>query len=186
MVVVGTVADRAGPVRCARMGARQDRAGFRPARQRPGALVRRPQRDGQRDRDEARGAVPDRSPDRGGGYRAYAGLDVDRESRSRPSRSRPTTAKSTTSPCVTWTAAPHQGIPVGNFETFQVSIGLPDDATSLNFPTIQTYSNGQSVSWVQVDAARRARARQPRTHDHVDIGLEQLERHDDSHDDEQQ
>ena len=51
---------------------------------------------------------------------------------------------------VTWTAAPHQGIPVGNFETFQVSIGLPDDATSLNFPTIQTYSNDQSVSWVQV------------------------------------
>ena len=50
---------------------------------------------------------------------------------------------------VTWTAAPGQGIPVNSFETFQVSVGLPNGASSLSFPTIQTYSNGQSVSWVQ-------------------------------------
>src|SRR5215475_2271841 len=54
---------------------------------------------------------------------------------------------------VTWTAAPGQGIPVNSFETFSVSIGLPDGASSLNFPTIQTYSNGQAVSWVQTTPA---------------------------------
>jgi uncharacterized protein YcnI len=52
---------------------------------------------------------------------------------------------------VTYTATPPAtGIPVGGFDTFQVLVGpLPDKATSLAFPTVQTYSNGQSANWVQ-------------------------------------
>lgn len=42
------------------------------------------------------------------------------------------------------------GIPVGGFEDFQVLVGpLPEKATSLAFPAVQTYSNGKVVSWVQ-------------------------------------
>ena len=41
-------------------------------------------------------------------------------------------------------------IPVDGFDTFQVLVGpLPDKATSLAFPTQQTYSNGKTVSWDQ-------------------------------------
>jgi len=50
---------------------------------------------------------------------------------------------------VTWTAT-GAGIAVGAFQEFRVSVGLPTDGDSLAFPTIQTYSNGQSVNWVQV------------------------------------
>jgi uncharacterized protein YcnI len=51
---------------------------------------------------------------------------------------------------VTWTADAGKGIAVGQFAEFRVSVGLPDDADSLAFPTLQTYSNGQTVSWTQV------------------------------------
>ena len=51
---------------------------------------------------------------------------------------------------VTWTATDGKGIAVDHFAEFKVSVGLPDDADSLAFPTIQTYSNGQSVNWIQV------------------------------------
>ena len=50
---------------------------------------------------------------------------------------------------VTWTAS-GKGIPVENFQEFRVSVGLPADANSLSFPTIQTYSDGSQVQWVQV------------------------------------
>jgi uncharacterized protein YcnI len=53
---------------------------------------------------------------------------------------------------VTWTAT-GAGIAVGNFQEFKVSVGLPDDADSLAFPTIQTYSDGSEVDWVQVAPA---------------------------------
>jgi len=37
----------------------------------------------------------------------------------------------------------------GEFDTFSVSVGtLPDNVDSLAFPTIQTYDNGQNVSWI--------------------------------------
>jgi uncharacterized protein len=37
----------------------------------------------------------------------------------------------------------------GEFDTFVVSVGtLPDDVDSLSFPTVQTYDNGQVVSWI--------------------------------------
>jgi uncharacterized protein YcnI len=45
---------------------------------------------------------------------------------------------------------PADGIPVGAFETFQILVGpLPEKATSLAFPTLQTYSDGKTVSWIQ-------------------------------------
>jgi uncharacterized protein YcnI len=53
---------------------------------------------------------------------------------------------------VTWTAT-GAGIAVGNFQEFKVSVGLPDDADSLAFPTIQTYSDGSEVDWIQVAPA---------------------------------
>ncbi len=37
----------------------------------------------------------------------------------------------------------------GEFDTFVVSVGtLPDDTDSLTFPAIQSYDNGQDVSWI--------------------------------------
>ncbi len=49
---------------------------------------------------------------------------------------------------VTWTAS-GSGIAVGDFQTFPVSVGLPDDVDSLTFPAVQTYSNKQTVSWIE-------------------------------------
>jgi uncharacterized protein YcnI len=51
---------------------------------------------------------------------------------------------------VTWTATDGKGIEENHFAEFAVSVGLPDDADSLTFPTIQTYSDGSKVNWVQV------------------------------------
>jgi uncharacterized protein YcnI len=51
---------------------------------------------------------------------------------------------------VTWTATDGKGITAEHFAEFKVSVGLPDDANSLAFPTIQTYSDGSTVNWVQV------------------------------------
>ena len=50
---------------------------------------------------------------------------------------------------VTWKAnAGTKGIAVGDFQAFSVSVHLPD-ADSLTFPTIQTYSNGQQIKWIE-------------------------------------
>jgi uncharacterized protein YcnI len=51
---------------------------------------------------------------------------------------------------VTWTATDGKGITKDHFAQFAVSVGLPDDADSLTFPAIQTYSDGSTVNWVQV------------------------------------
>lgn len=53
---------------------------------------------------------------------------------------------------VTWTAT-GKGIEAEQFQEFRVSVGLPDDADSLAFPTVQTYSDGSTVNWVQVAPA---------------------------------
>jgi uncharacterized protein YcnI len=38
----------------------------------------------------------------------------------------------------------------GEFDEFSISVGpLPDDVDSLTFPVIQSYDNGQDVSWIQ-------------------------------------
>ncbi len=54
---------------------------------------------------------------------------------------------------VTWTATDGKGIAAGDFAEFRVSVGLPDDADSVAFPTLQTYSDGSTVDWVQVAPA---------------------------------
>jgi len=46
---------------------------------------------------------------------------------------------------VTWTGG---AIKPGEFQQFTVSVGLPANATSLEFKTIQTYDNGQVVRWI--------------------------------------
>jgi len=48
---------------------------------------------------------------------------------------------------VTWSGG---AIKPGEFNEFEVSMGpLPDDADSLTFKAIQTYSNGEVVRWIQ-------------------------------------
>lgn len=47
---------------------------------------------------------------------------------------------------VTWTGG---AIKPGQFQQFKVSVGLPDDADSLEFKALQTYSNGQIVRWIE-------------------------------------
>jgi hypothetical protein len=49
---------------------------------------------------------------------------------------------------VTWTATDNKGLAQDQFGEFAVSVGLPD-ADSLTFPTVQTYSDGSTVNWVQ-------------------------------------
>jgi uncharacterized protein YcnI len=49
---------------------------------------------------------------------------------------------------VTWTATDGKGVTQDHFGEFAVSVGLPD-AESLTFPTVQTYSDGSTVNWVQ-------------------------------------
>lgn len=48
---------------------------------------------------------------------------------------------------VTWSGGE---IGPGEFDTFAISVGpLPEDVDSLAFPTIQTYSSGEEVSWIE-------------------------------------
>jgi len=56
---------------------------------------------------------------------------------------------------ITWSAAPGSpGIQPGEFDTFLISAGpLPDRAGALAFKTLQTYSNGDVVRWVDVPQA---------------------------------
>jgi uncharacterized protein YcnI len=49
---------------------------------------------------------------------------------------------------ITWTAT-DGGLAEGEFQQFLVSLALPDDVDALQFPTIQTYDNGDEVRWIQ-------------------------------------
>lgn len=49
---------------------------------------------------------------------------------------------------VTWTSSPGIGITPDQFALFRISVTLPDEPT-VNFPTTQTYSDGQVVHWDQ-------------------------------------
>jgi uncharacterized protein YcnI len=51
---------------------------------------------------------------------------------------------------VTWTGG---SIGVGQFQQFKVAMGLPDDTDSLVFKALQTYSNGQTVRWIEVPSS---------------------------------
>ena len=70
---------------------------------------------------------------------------------------------------VTWTAT-GAGIAVEHFQSSASRSGCPTTPIRLTFPTIQTYSDGQTVDWVQVDPARRAGARRSRAGAHPDRG----------------
>jgi periplasmic copper chaperone A len=49
---------------------------------------------------------------------------------------------------VTWTAS-GDGIAPGQFDTFAIRAGsFPEDATEAAFPSIQTYSSGEEVPWI--------------------------------------
>jgi uncharacterized protein YcnI len=48
---------------------------------------------------------------------------------------------------VTFTANSGGGIKAGEFQTFLVSVQLPDEGDSLGMPTTQTYSDGEDVEW---------------------------------------
>lgn len=52
---------------------------------------------------------------------------------------------------VVWTATAG-GIPPGAFDLFPVFAGLPSNAKKLTFKAIQTYSNGDVVSWIETPA----------------------------------
>ena len=48
---------------------------------------------------------------------------------------------------ITWTGG---AIKPGEFDEFEISVGpLPDDADSLTFKALQTYSDGQVVRWIE-------------------------------------
>jgi periplasmic copper chaperone A len=51
---------------------------------------------------------------------------------------------------ITWTADPGQGIKPNMFDEFELSIGpFPEQPTTLTFPAVQTYSDGEVVRWTQ-------------------------------------
>ena len=45
--------------------------------------------------------------------------------------------------------SPANGIPVGGFEAFQILVGPLPDAATVAFPTVQTYSSGKVVRWIE-------------------------------------
>ncbi|MDX6261105.1 MAG: hypothetical protein QOH84_2793 [Kribbellaceae bacterium] len=51
---------------------------------------------------------------------------------------------------VTWTAAAG-GVPPNDFDEFALSVGrIPEGVDSMNFPAVQTYSDGEVVKWEQI------------------------------------
>jgi uncharacterized protein len=49
---------------------------------------------------------------------------------------------------ITWTANGDATIKPGEFQQFRVSAQLPDEGDAVEFPAVQTYSNGEEVRWV--------------------------------------
>jgi uncharacterized protein YcnI len=54
---------------------------------------------------------------------------------------------------VTWTADSGGGIGDGEFQTFLVSVQLPDEGDALAMPVAQTYSDGETVEWNEATPA---------------------------------
>jgi uncharacterized protein len=62
---------------------------------------------------------------------------------------------------VVWTATA-DGIKPGEFDDFVLSVGpLPDDTPAVAFKTIQTYSDGTTVSWIELPDASGAEPEHP-------------------------
>lgn len=60
---------------------------------------------------------------------------------------------------ITWTGG---AVKPGEFEEFEVSVGpLPDDADSLTFKALQTYSDGEIVRWIEEAAPGEAEVDRP-------------------------
>jgi uncharacterized protein len=60
---------------------------------------------------------------------------------------------------ITWDGG---AIKPGDFEDFEILVGpIPTTATSLTFPTVQTYDDGTSTSWVEVASASGAAPEHP-------------------------
>lgn len=54
---------------------------------------------------------------------------------------------------ITWTTDANSALKAGEFAEFNISVGpLPADATSLIFRSLQTYSSGEVVRWIEVPA----------------------------------
>ncbi|QNE18666.1 YcnI family protein [Kribbella qitaiheensis] len=53
---------------------------------------------------------------------------------------------------VTWTSVPGGvGVPPNEFDEFALSVGrLPEGVDSINFPAVQTYSDGEVVKWEEL------------------------------------
>ena len=64
---------------------------------------------------------------------------------------------------ITWTADDAESaIKPGEFAEFEVSAGpLPDDVDSISFPTLQTYSSGEVVRWIDIPAPGGAEPDRP-------------------------
>lgn len=63
---------------------------------------------------------------------------------------------------VTWTAAAGTQIAPGQFELFWISAGqMPSEVTELSFPTIQTYSSGEEVAWIEASTPGGAEPEHP-------------------------
>ncbi len=55
---------------------------------------------------------------------------------------------------VTWTAVGDTVIGPGQFDQFWLSAGsMPEDADALEFPTVQTYDNGDVVRWIEPESS---------------------------------
>jgi uncharacterized protein len=60
---------------------------------------------------------------------------------------------------IVWTGGK---IAPGQFDEFELSVGpMPTDATELTFPTIQTYSDGTEVAWIEAPPAGGGEAEHP-------------------------
>ena len=65
---------------------------------------------------------------------------------------------------ITWTAT-DGGLQPGQFDLFTISAGpLPTKTSKLTFKAIQTYSNGEVVSWIQKSVKGAPGARAPCSH----------------------
>lgn len=63
---------------------------------------------------------------------------------------------------VAWTADQGSALAPEQFMEFEISVGpLPEDAQSLEFPTIQTYSDGEVVRWSQPTKEGQAEPEHP-------------------------
>jgi len=63
---------------------------------------------------------------------------------------------------ITWTATKGVQIEPGSFDEFEFTAGkMPTDKTTLSFPAVQTYSNGEVVKWNEPKGADAAEPKNP-------------------------